>query len=95
MPLPPVRHRVPPRKDPPPEPPVVVRRKKFQFPLYILIMMMTVIGMALAPASYFMRADANDHSAKMWGLIYMLASPMMLVIFIHTAFRLYQLLRKR
>ena len=66
-----------------------------QFPLYILLMMMTVIGMALAPASYFMRAPDDNHSSRMWYLILMLAWPMMMVIFIHAAVRAYHLLKRR
>jgi hypothetical protein len=83
-----------PAAQPAPAPPPK-RRKKFQFPLYILLVMMTVIGLALVPASYMMRSTDEGHSHKMWNLIYLLAWPMILVIFIHSTVRLYSLIRRR
>ncbi len=80
---------------PPSSPPVVRRRPRFQFPLYILMILMTVMGMALAPASYFMRADPNDTRGRAAALIFMLAAPMFLVIVINVAYQIFRRYRRR
>lgn len=86
----------PPRpKANPAPPPQRLRRRRFQFSLYILILMTTVIGLALAPASYLMRTGDDNHSGRMWNLLFLLAWPMILVIFINVAYKLFQLIRRR
>ena len=56
------------------------RQKKFQFPLYMLMMFVSVIGLVHAPFSHFMRADPEDRRTRLFALGLMIAGPMLLVV---------------
>lgn len=70
------------------------RQKKFQFPLYMLMMLVSVVGLALAPASYFMRADPDDRRTRMFALGLMIAGPMLLVVLLNVLYYVVRRLKR-
>lgn len=95
----PARERRVPALEPPKQPRPVTRqtppqRPAFQYPLYLLLIMMTVLGLAMAPASYLFRGAATDRGNRSVAMILMLVGPLLAVVFLSTAYRLAKYFRR-
>jgi hypothetical protein len=70
-------------------------RPRMQYPLYLLMMATFVIAVALAPASYFLRAAPDDRRSRMIALTMMMAGPMILVVGLNLLFVLSRYWRRK
>lgn len=64
------------------ETPLKPARRPPQFPIGGLFGLMVVVGIAMAPAYYFIRGVQGDSGSRLAGMLIVLAGPLLLVILI-------------